>query len=280
MNMVLKKLTHLFLFILPFSCLSQDLSVMTYNIRLDIKSDGVNQWDNRKEKVYDLILKYSPDIFGVQEALPNQVTDLDKNVDGYRYIGVGRDDGKQKGEYSAIFFKENLFDLLDNNTFWLSETPDVPGSKSWDAAITRVATWAKLRHKASGKEFLVMNTHFDHIGKEARKQSAGMIKQQAEKLANGQPVIITGDFNITRDEEPYSVLMNETGLKLNDPAPKENPPGTFCNFGVDSMPCRAIDYVFYSNHFTHENYQVLYDNDGKYYPSDHVPVLVKVSLKK
>jgi endonuclease/exonuclease/phosphatase family metal-dependent hydrolase len=264
-----------------FSALSlraQSLKVMTYNIRLDTPADGINQWDKRKEKVLDLIRKYDPAILGVQEALHHQLTDITSNLNDYTFIGVGRDDGKQKGEFSAILYKKSQFHIIDQNTFWLSETPDVPGSKNWDAAITRVATWTKMHDKKNGKEFLVINTHFDHIGSEARIKSAALLKVKAAEIGAGLPVIITGDFNCTRDEAPYKTMMEKSGLKLNDPAP-QNAPGTFCNFGLNSQPCRAIDYIFYSDHWQSQKYLVIDDNDGKNYPSDHLPVMITLIVK-
>jgi endonuclease/exonuclease/phosphatase family metal-dependent hydrolase len=260
------------------SASAQQIDVMTYNIRFDNPGDGINQWSSRKVKVYALLKKYNPDLFGVQEALLHQLTDIRKGVEGYEFIGVGRDDGKHKGEYSAIFYRTSRFDVIKQNTFWLSETPETAGSKSWDAAITRVATWAMFRDKKTNSEFVLINTHFDHIGKEARKRSAALLKVKAKEIADDLPVIITGDFNFTRDEEPYREIMNPTDLELNDSAPK-NSGGTFCNFGVNSQECRAIDYIFYSNDWQIERYAILYDNDGKNYPSDHVPVLVTMTQR-
>ena len=154
----------------------QSVTVMSYNIRLDTEADGINQWKNRTDKVATLLKKYNPDLLGVQEAMHNQMMDLQKELPDYAFVGVGRDDGKEKGEYSAIFYKKDKFEMLKQNTFWLSETPEVPGSKSWDAAITRVVTFAVLKDKSSGKSFIYSNTHFDHVGREARKQSATLIK--------------------------------------------------------------------------------------------------------
>jgi endonuclease/exonuclease/phosphatase family metal-dependent hydrolase len=223
----------------------QSIDIMTYNIRYDNTGDGINQWGSRKEKVYSLIRKHDPEIFGVQEALHHQLQDLKTNLNGYDYIGVGRDDGKEKGEYSAIFYKKDRFKIKDSNTFWLSETPSVPGSKNWDAAITRVATWAVFSDKENKKDFMMINTHFDHIGKEARAKSAELLVAQADKLAKSTPLIITGDFNCTRDDKPYQVIISQKMIPLSDPAP-DNPPGTFCNFQVNSIECRPIDYVFTS----------------------------------
>lgn len=257
---------------------AQTIKVMTYNIRYDAPSDGVNQWPKRTHKVYDLIKKYDPDLIGLQEVLHHQLTDLLKNLPEYVHIGVGRDDGKTKGEYSAILYKKSRFKVIDKNTFWLSETPAVPGSKSWDAAITRVASWGTFRDLKSNKEFLMINTHFDHIGVEARKNSAALLKQMAGKIAKDFPLVITGDFNCTRDDGPYQTIMDPKDVKLVDPAPK-NSPGTFCSFTVNSMECKAIDYIFHTEEWKSDGYQVITDNDGKYYPSDHLPVAVELSIK-
>jgi endonuclease/exonuclease/phosphatase family metal-dependent hydrolase len=260
------------------SAQAQTVKVMTYNIRYDAPSDGVNQWPKRTHKVYDLIKKHDPDLIGLQEVLHHQLTDLLENLPAYAYIGVGRDDGKTKGEYSAILYKKDRFKANKGNTFWLSETPDVPGSKSWDAAITRVASWGTFKDLKSNKEFLMINTHFDHIGVEARKNSAALLKQKAAEIAKDFPLIITGDFNCTRDEGPYKTIMDTRNMKLVDPAPK-NPPGTFCSFKVNSMECKAIDYIFHTPDWSSAKYHVIEDNDGAYYPSDHLPVTVELSIK-
>jgi endonuclease/exonuclease/phosphatase family metal-dependent hydrolase len=273
----------IFLLLIVFSCTiastAQSVKVMTYNIRYDNPGDGINSWSNRKDKLAQLISKYNPDIFGVQEALSHQLTDIKNALNDYDFVGVGRDDGKQKGEYSAIFYRKNKFNVINQNTFWLSETPEVAGSKSWDAAITRVATWAKFHDKSLKKDFIFINTHFDHIGQEARKNSAKLLKQKALLLKEKLPLIITGDFNCTRDEDPYKVMMDPSLLKLIDPAPK-NPEGTFCNFGVNTMTCKPIDYIFYTSEWTSDHYTVIHDNDGKNYPSDHLPVMVELFLSK
>ncbi len=265
------------LFMVNQSIQSQSIKVMTYNIRLDTEQDGVNAWPKRTHKVFELIKKYDPDILGVQEALHHQMQDLVKNLNEYDYVGVGRDDGKEKGEYSAILYKKKKFDVKEKGTFWLSKTPDVPGSKDWDAAITRVASWATLIDKNSAKQFLILNTHFDHIGKEARTNSAELIKNKLPTLAHSLPIIVTGDFNCTRDEPPYKTLIESSVIKLIDAAPA-SPPGTFCGFEVDKMECSAIDYIFYTPGWKANNYTVIKDNDRKYYPSDHLPVLVELKI--
>jgi endonuclease/exonuclease/phosphatase family metal-dependent hydrolase len=273
----------LFLFgIMSLTGLSQTVTVMSYNIRMDTKADGVNQWGNRIEKVTDLIKKHNPDLFGVQEALHNQMMDLQNNLPDYQFVGVGRDDGKEKGEYSAIFYKKDKFEVLKQNTFWLSETPTIPGSKSWDAAITRVVTFAVVKEKSSGKSFIYANTHFDHIGKEARKNSANTIKHlllDFMKDYKAIPVLVSGDFNSEPTAEPYLNMIDGKELQLTDARPGTDVTGTFCGFEVGKIECRTIDYIFHSPQWKASNYKVIQENDGKYYPSDHLPVMATFTLK-
>lgn len=260
---------------------AQSVKVMSYNIRLDTKADGINQWGNRIDKVSQLIKLHNPDLLGVQEALHNQMMDLKNNLPQYNYVGVGRDDGKEKGEYSAIFYKKDKFEVLEQKTFWLSETPDVPGSKSWDAAITRVVSYAILKDKSTGESFAYFNTHFDHIGKEARKNSARLIKSHIASLrSNKIPLIVSGDFNSEPTDEPYKTMIDGTVVKLFDSRPANDLTGTYCGFEVNAITCKTIDYIFHSSHWKAEDYQVIQDHDGKYYPSDHLPVMANFYLKK
>lgn len=272
------------------SLAAQTVKVMTYNLRLDTPDDGVNQWPKRTNKVVALITKYNPDIIGVQEALHHQLQDLLRMLPDYSYCGVGRDDGKEKGEYSAILFRNSRFGLLDTKTLWLSETMDIPGSKSWDAAITRVFTTARFFDRETKKEFVMVNTHFDHIGKVARASSAKIIKTYLaglETAANTNnttdkieiPMIVSGDFNSEPTEEPYLNMVEQQGpLVLYDSRPASSTAGTFCGFKVGAMPCKTIDFVFHTKQWVARNYQVITDNDGTYYPSDHLPVLVDFDL--
>jgi endonuclease/exonuclease/phosphatase family metal-dependent hydrolase len=270
---------------------AQTLKVMSYNLRLDTPDDGVNQWPKRVDKVVALITKYNPDIIGVQEALHHQLQDLMKKLPDYTYCGVGRDDGKEKGEYSAILFRNSRFGLLDTKTYWLSETMDLPGSKSWDAAITRIFTTARFFDRDTKKEFLMVNTHFDHIGKTARLMSSLIIKTYLAGMEGGAninntgtrieiPMIVSGDFNSEPTEEPYLNMVNEQ-LKdfiLYDSRPVASTAGTFCGFKVGGIPCKTIDFIFHTKEWIARNYQVITDNDGTYYPSDHLPVLVDFDL--
>ena len=267
----------LFLLLLSLTLDGQNLTVMTYNIRYDNPGDSVNAWPNRKKKVFDLLKKNVPDVLGVQEALLHQLEDIKEAIPQYEYTGVGRDDGKQKGEYSAIFYNKERFYVVKSSTFWLSETPDVPGSKNWDAAITRVATWAKLLDTKSNDTIIMINTHFDHIGKAARENSARIIKEKASVLAGALPVILTGDFNIEPTESPYQVITNGELYNFRDSGVNDTT-GTYCTFKVNSDPCRRIDYIFYGVGWSVTKYLVIDQNDGQYYPSDHLPVIAKLKL--
>jgi len=273
------KLICLFLVLPSFSSEAQSVKVMTYNIRYDNPGDGPNQWGQRKTNVFALIRKYDPDIIGVQEALHHQLMDIQKDLKAYRFFGAGRDDGKEKGEYSAIFVRRKRFRVLDENTFWLSLSPNVPGSKNWDAAITRVVTWGKLQDKKSRSDFYIVNTHFDHRGSESRRHSAGILKDSIAVMAKALPVILTGDFNFTRDQPPYEVMMDPSTVELTDTAPAQAP-GTACGFEVGARPCSAIDYIFHTRQWNAAGYQVIQDQVGKYYPSDHLPVMVTLTMQK
>lgn len=262
---------------------SPTLRVLTYNIRLDTTSDGVNQWPNRKEKVANLLHKEAPHIFGVQEALRNQMGDLEVLMPGYGWYGAGRDDGKAAGEYSAIFFKKEIFERKDSGTFWLSEKPEVPGSKSWDAAITRLCSWVKLVEKTSGKLFFVFNTHFDHIGEMARLHSMELIAKKVKEIAGNQPFILMGDFNSEPESEPYAVAQDKSRWNLTDAwdADKNNAnaePCTFTGFAVKDAECRRIDFIFTSLVFKVKSSRIIPDNDGTYYPSDHLPVVADLGF--
>ncbi|HZY78033.1 MAG TPA: endonuclease/exonuclease/phosphatase family protein [Cyclobacteriaceae bacterium] len=272
----MKALTIIGLLCMSLTTYSQPIKLMSYNIRLDVASDGVNQWSNRTEKLPALIKKYDPDLVGLQEAMHHQLMDILKALPQYGYIGVGRDDGKEKGEYSAILYKKDRFDVLSQKTSWLSEKPDVPGSKSWDAAITRVLTRGKFRDKNTKKEFMYFNTHFDHIGKEARKNSAGIIVKAINSESKSLPVLVTGDFNSQITEDPYKVIIESK--KLTDARPENSTQGTFCTFSVSGPPCTLIDHIFYTKGWKKNDYKVITDNDGTYYPSDHLPVMAEFTF--
>ena len=274
---------------LCFSCASQKESVikkdtgikiMTYNIRLDVASDGENAWGKRSDFLSSQILFLSPDVFGVQEARPNQIEDLNAALADYKFIGEGRD-GNGKGEFSAIYYNSNSVTLERENTFWLSNTPNEV-SKGWDAAYPRVCTYGLFSSKKSLQKFWVFNTHLDHVGKEAQKEG---MKKVLEKIAkenmDNYPVILTGDFNVESDSEVIAEISNtmldsEVVTKL-----KFGPHGTFNAFKYKEPVTRRIDYIFVSKSpkVSVHKYAVLSSAIDFKFPSDHFPVFVEIEMK-
>lgn len=277
----MKKLFVSLFFALCFMSNAQTLKVMTYNIRLDVAVDGENAWPLRKDFFAAQIQFYEPDIFGVQEATPNQVLDLLQLLPQYNQVGMGRD-GEGKGESSNIYFKKDRFTIKESNTFWLSETPNEI-SKGWDAAFNRVCTYALITDKQNKKTFWVFNTHLDHIGEIARTRSMALILSKiAELNSKNLPVIFMGDFNSEPDAERIIALKKE----MNDcrdisKARPFGPSGTFNNFKHNEPVTKLIDYVFVSknNKLEVKKYAVLSDSKDLKYPSDHLPVYVELSLK-
>ncbi len=256
---------------------AQPVRVMTYNIRLDNPADGLNAWSNRKEFLIEQIKKANPDIIGVQESLPNQVTYLASALSDYEKVGVGRDENGQ-GESTTIFFRKKRFELKEHHQFWLSETPDSL-SKGWDAAIRRICTYALLYDKQAKLSCWIFNTHFDHVGSVARLKSAELIlKKISEANTAGLPVVLMGDFNAT----PESAPIQKLGVDLRDArliAMKRmaGPEGSFNAFDSSHLAQALIDHVFVSPHITVKEYSVLVESRESRYPSDHFPVLVEVS---
>ncbi|WP_420454163.1 endonuclease/exonuclease/phosphatase family protein [Rubrivirga sp.] len=219
------------------------LRVVSANVRLDVASDGDDAWPLRRDAVARVLA--DADLVGVQEATPTILADLDARLPGFARIGVGRDaDGG--GEASAIYYRTDRLVLADDGTFWLSETPDVPGSQSWDAALPRIATWGRFRDRATGAELVHLNTHFDHVGEEARRQAARLIAARLPGLADGGAAVVTGDLNATPDSEPVTTLVDGLGLddaRLASATPAEGPARTWNGFG-QATDDRRIDYVF------------------------------------
>ncbi len=261
---------------------SESFTVMSYNIRFDNPDDGINAWPHRSDQVADLIgEKYRPDIIGIQEALKHQIQDLQEQLPKYSWIGVGRDDGKDKGEFSPIFYNSDRFDLLATNTFWLSETAHYPGSISWDAEITRIVTWAKFTDLNTGQEFYFLNTHFDHIGEQARIESSKMIDEFVSDLEEGFPVVVTGDFNVTETTEAYSILADSPNLqdaRYTSETGHDGPTASFNNWEELRSPESRIDYIFVSNNIRVLNHRILDDRYDGRFPSDHLPVISEIVL--
>lgn len=260
------------------------LKVMTWNIRLDTKDDGQNQWKFRKQGVCDEIRKESPDVLGVQEALNNQMVDMRRYLKGYKSLGVGRDDGKKAGEFSALFYKKSELKPVRSGTFWLSETPDVAGSRGWDAACNRVVTWAEFKHKDTGKHFMVFNTHFDHMGDTARIESAMLINRKIARLANRLPVILTGDFNVSSKHRAYRILtFPENEYVLTDSREtaiqKQGPDVTWVSFNPDYKETDRIDFIFTSLDIEVLSNSIFDFRPAGKYLSDHLPVIATLRIK-
>ncbi|MCL6296163.1 endonuclease/exonuclease/phosphatase family protein [Jejuia spongiicola] len=256
--------------------IAQSYKVMTYNIRYDNPNDGDNQWSKRKAFLSNQIAYNNPDVFGIQEGLEHQVKYLDSIFTEYNYVGVGRDDGKTKGEYSAIFYNKERLSILSEGTFWLSETPNKI-SIGWDASMERICTYGLFKIKDSDQRFWVFNAHFDHIGNVAREKSAELIiKKIKEFNINNLPVIVMGDFNLKPETKPiqlFSKVLNDT---KNVSALKSfGPTGTYNGFNFNKPVSNRIDYVFTSKkNIKVLKYAVLSDNKECKYPSDHLPVII------
>lgn len=280
----MKKVVFLILIGLFFSCKSEKeiYNIMTYNIRYDNPNDGENNWSKRKEFLSSQISFFKPDVFGIQEGLSHQINYLDSVFVDYKYIGVGRDDGKLKGEFSAIFYNSQKFKVIENNTFWLSETPNKI-SVGWDASMERICTFGLFQNIKTTQQFYVFNTHFDHIGTEARLKSAELILKKIEELNQKKlPVILTGDFNLTPETAPIHIIskiLNDS-KKVSQLTPF-GPIGTFNGFKFNEPVNDRIDYIFTSkNNISVEKYAVLSDSKACKYPSDHLPVFIEIIIKR
>jgi endonuclease/exonuclease/phosphatase family metal-dependent hydrolase len=273
--------------LLCISCNSNthiDLNVMSFNIRLNTASDSLNSWQYRKDVAARVVSENDIDIAGAQEVTYGQLKDLLERLPEYRHIGAGRADGKNGGEFSAIFYKKDRFEVVNSGTFWLSETPDSIGKKGWDAACERVATWAVLEETASARRFFVLNTHLDHIGTTARRESARLIADTVAKHCD-LPVIVTGDFNCEPDSEPIKTVLDEAApvrlFHARDFAEiKHDATGTFHNFGrIPENKRSFIDYIFISRQIKALEYSVLPDKIDSVFVSDHAPVAARLELR-
>jgi endonuclease/exonuclease/phosphatase family metal-dependent hydrolase len=273
------KLIALMMFLSFCGVYGQNLKIMTYNIRLDVASDGENAWANRKDFFTSQIQFYAPDIFGVQEAMPNQVNDIASALPSYNHVGIARE-GEGKGESSSIFYKKDRFLVQQSNTFWLSQTPDIV-SKGWDAAYNRVCTYALFKDLKTKKTFWVFNTHLDHIGEEARTKGLELIlSKMATVNTKGYPVFFMGDFNSEPDTDRIVSLkkaMNDT-REISEEKPF-GPSGTFNDFKHDKPVTLLLDYIFLSknNNLKVKKHAVLSDSIDLKYPSDHFPVLIEIN---
>lgn len=256
----------------------QDIKMMTYNIKYDNVSDTVNNWNFRKEAMVDLVKHYQAEVVGMQEVLHNQLIYLDSSLNQYSYVGVGRDDGKTKGEYAPIFYDGRKLKVLKSNTFWLSETPEKV-SKGWDASLERICTYALFENLQDHKRFWVFNTHFDHRGKEARANSTRLVIQKIKGInTENLPVAFMGDLNLAPEEEPIRFLQKQlTDGQMSTRKAFYGPTGTSNGFDPNRELKRRIDYIFVNN-FKVESYIHIDDRmENNKHISDHLPVFARVS---
>lgn len=266
------------------------LQVMTFNIRVGLAPDGPDAWPHRVDQVSALIRQVAPDVLGVQEALRFQLDEMETSLPGYSEIGVGRDDGHEAGEYSAILYRSDRLEMLGHGTFWLSDTPSVPGSMTWGNRYTRICTWARFRDQANGAEFAVFNTHFDHESQPSRERSAVLV---ASRLPHDIPVIFTGDFNSGEDNPAILYLKgqsaaaagadgNATPRPLVDSYrvlhPAETAVGTLHRFRGGTSGDK-IDYILVSPRWEVLSAEIVHSNHDGHYPSDHYPVTARLELR-
>jgi len=257
----------------------EPVELITYNIRMNTSSDGEHAWPYRIDDVAALFSFHRADIFCVQEALPEQMDDLEAAFPDFTYEGVGRDDGKRLGEFSAVFYNHKRFKKLDGGTFWLSENPG-ECSFGWDAVCRRICSWVKLEDVETGALLHVFNTHFDHRGEEARKESAQLILDKIIEIAGGnEAVVLCGDFNLPPDSEPISLIQSKLrdAFQVTEQAPYSSV-ATYHGFTYDESPRNRIDYVFVSDDVKVLRYGGLTDSRDRSFFSDHLPVLVTLQL--
>lgn len=271
--------------------MAQTLTVGSYNIRYDNSGDRRkgNDWQRRCLSICQLIRWECPDVFGAQEVLHDQLQDLEAGLEGYQWIGVGRDDGQQAGEYAPIFYRSARLELLQQGHFWLNETPDRPAI-GWDAACVRICTWARFRDLQTDKEFLFLNLHMDHVGVRARRESALLVMQRVQEMTGGAvPVVLTGDFNVSQEDELYALFTAAGFLRDSYASAQERwaENGTFNSFKSDRFTRDRIDHIFVTSTVQVEAYAVRTDSywrqeeDGSFTRrclSDHYPIFARIQM--
>ena len=306
----MKRIYILLLAIISSLSLSaQELVVASYNIRNDNQGDAQrgNGWAQRCPVICEQIEWNDVDVFGAQEVKRNQIDDMLKELEGYNYVGVGRDDGKDRGEFSPVFYKRDRFKLLEQGTFWISETPDKVGVKGWDAALPRICSYARLQDKVTKRKFWFFNLHMDHVGVEARREGAKLIARKITEMCGNEPAMVSGDFNVDQNNEAYKTIVSQGVLEDSyEKAEKRfSRNGTFNSFNPNLFTQSRIDHIFVTKHAKVSHYATLTDGYWivnpdtpgsikgeaapqeikfeKYSlrcPSDHYPVMIRLTLEK
>jgi endonuclease/exonuclease/phosphatase family metal-dependent hydrolase len=261
-----------------------DIRVMTFNIRYGTADDGPDAWDHRKAMLFDVVREHGPDLLGLQEALRDQLDEIHAAVPGYTELGVGREDGKTAGEYSALLFRTDRFERLDDGHFWFSGTPDVPGSATWGNRVTRICTWARLEDRRTGRRFYVYNLHLDHESQPSREKSVQLLAERIRARAEPEPVIVMGDFNSGEANAAYRYLVTPvSGAPLLADTyrvlhPADTAVRTYHAFRGDTVGDK-IDYILVSPGWTTHAAAIVRTSVGGRYPSDHFPVTATIGLQ-
>ena len=262
------------------------LRVMSFNVRYGTAPDGDNAWDHRRELFFETIGQFQPDLIGFQEVVAFQYDAIAERLKGYAFSGVAREDGQRKGEFSSIGYRQDRLTALTSGTFWLSETPTVAGSKSWDAALPRICSWVRLREQSTGREFVYANTHFDHRGVVARREAARVLSEQIGPIAAGVPAILTGDFNINEDNPAYTALVKPAKPEwigwidsYRTLHPQRQPGEASFNGFKGTVQGLRIDFIFHTAHFKAMAAAIDRTSRAGRYPSDHYPVTAVLVLQ-
>ncbi|OHX65022.1 endonuclease/exonuclease/phosphatase family protein [Flammeovirga pacifica] len=278
MKKIISIISLVVLSIIQVNAQDKSLKYMSFNVRYNNADDKENAWPNRKDWVADIVKFYDVDVLGAQEVLKDQLVDLKERLPHMTQIGVGRDDGKEAGEFSPIFYNTKEFKLIDSGTFWLSDTPEQP-SQGWDAVLPRICTWARLKSKSTKRTIVVMNCHYDHQGDVARVNSSKLLIKKSQELSNQgkYPVVLMGDFNTAPQEEPVKILsdyfQNTREISLTNPL---GPIGTWQSFDYNSTLDSHIDFIFTYGYFKVLRYAHITEAKNQHFPSDHLPVFVEL----
>lgn len=264
---------------------ARELRVMTFNLRVRTILDGPNIWDRRRDAVVQRVRSFNPDLLGTQEGLDSMQAFLRQQLTDYTFNGVGRSDGKLRGEMCGVFFRTARFELLDAGHFWLSKTPEQPGSRGWGAIFPRMVTWVKLRPRDGGQPFCWFNTHFDAFNGRARTESAGLLCEQMGRIAGGMPLVVTGDFNTSPNSAPYRTLLAEQRLpaaSLHDVFRAAHPAATrqegTMHLFTGRPGGRRMDWILASAHFQTVDAEIDRTRGPGGYPSDHFPVVTTLRV--
>ena len=264
----------------PAQTLPQEpLTVMSFNIRYGTAKDGEHDWTARRHMLFDVLREQDADLIGLQEALDFQIDEIIAAAPSYAVVGVGRDDGRAKGEFTAILYRKNRLRVAEAGTFWFSDTPEVPGSRSWGNTITRICTWARFVDR-DGRGFFLYNVHLDHQSQPSRERSTGLLRERIDsRSVLSEPVVVTGDFNAGEDNPALATLVGPFVDTFRVVHPDEQTVGTFTGFNFGRITGDTIDYVLVQPGTEVMRAEIVRFSRNERYPSDHFPVVARVRLR-